>query len=100
MASMETSHELTRLLALFPAVLTTPYRGDAGEAESLHNFSSTSCKENGKSWVLEKKGLQIIWRWFLQGSRVQTEGLSWHQNISKEVNHLLPFLSKQSMRKT
>lgn len=37
-ASMETSPELTHLPALFPAVLTTSYREDAGEAEKFTPF--------------------------------------------------------------
>lgn len=69
--------------------------------KNLHHFSSTSCKENGRTWASREKGypLQIIWRWCLQGTRVQTEGLFWHQKISKKVNYLLPFLLKRSMRK-
>lgn len=49
--------------------------------KSLLHFSSTSCKENGGFWAQGKKGdpLQIIWRWCLQGTKVQIEELSWHQ---------------------
>lgn len=71
-----------------------------------HNFTYRGCREiSQREWQVlgtEEKGdlLQIIWRWCLQGTREQTEGLTWHPKFSKEANHLLPFLLKQSIRKT
>lgn len=62
--------------------------------KSSCHFSSISRKENGEFWTPGKKGypLQIIWRWCLQRTRVQTEGFSGHQKIPKEENHLVTFL--------
>ena len=76
---METSRELTHSPALFPAVLTTSNGEDAGEAEKFMPLLFYISQREW--WVLGtgEKGdpLQIIWRWCLQGTRMQTEGLSW-----------------------
>lgn len=92
MASMETSCELTRSPALFPAVLTTSYREDEGEAEKftplLFYVSQRECRVLGT----REKGRSISGH--VEMVSAGNRGIVLASKISKEVNHLLPFLSE------